>query len=182
MSRSSARGFTIVELMVVVAIIAILVTLAMQMSARTYGANGRNVADQINESIAVAHARAISTQKYHRIEIQPSLISIWQWSSLGMATPSGACPPSCWTFVQSQTIPNGVSVWDVSTTNVYGQTAPGHNGPSVKNTSLDAVIDIRPDGGSPTGGTIFISDDYQTNQYRVAIYKVTGGSYARPGW
>ncbi|HTR55902.1 MAG TPA: prepilin-type N-terminal cleavage/methylation domain-containing protein [Kofleriaceae bacterium] len=176
----SARGFTIVELMVVVAIIAILVTLAMQLSARTYGANGKNVADQANATVAIARARAISTQRYQRVQIQPSTLTIWQWSGLGMATPAGACPPNCWSFVQSQTIPSGVSVWDVSTS-VYGQTTPGNNGPSAKNTTLDAVIDIRPDGSS-TGGTLFISDDYATNQYRVAVYKVTGGSYARPGW
>jgi len=178
--RQRQRGFTLVEMMVVVCIIAILVALAMQLSARTYGANGKNVADQVNATVAVARARAVSTQRYQRLEITPQTVTIWQWSNLGMTTPGGTCPPNCWTFVQSQTIPNGVSVWSVSTS-VYGQTLPGNNGPSAKNTSLDAVINIRPDGGS-TGGTIFISDDYMTNEFRVAIYKVTGGSYARSGW
>ncbi|HEY1557731.1 MAG TPA: GspH/FimT family pseudopilin [Kofleriaceae bacterium] len=183
--RQRQRGFTLIELMVVIAIIAILVTLAMQMSARTYGANGKNVADQTTTFMQIARSRAISTQHYHRVEVQPASLTIWEWSELGMAAPSGSCslgPPvsHCWQFVQSATMPNGVSVWDVSTV-VYGQNVGAGNGPSGKNASLDDYLVFRPDGSSG-GSTTFISDDYGTHQYRVAVYKITGGSYARPGW
>jgi prepilin-type N-terminal cleavage/methylation domain-containing protein len=174
------RGFTLIELMVVVGIIAIVSMLMTTFASRQIGANGKNVADQINSFVSAGRQRAVATQHYQRIEITPTAINMWQFRQAGMATPSGTCPPNCWDFVRSMTMPNGVSVWSVSTT-VYGQTAGAGNGPSAKNTSLDYNLDIRPDGGS-TGGTVFVSDDTGTNQYRVAVYKITGGSYARAGW
>jgi prepilin-type N-terminal cleavage/methylation domain-containing protein len=170
------RGFTLIEMMVVVAIIAILSGLVISISSRTYGANAQNVSDQINSTVSFARMRAVASRRFHRVEVTPSQIIVWQWSKFGMATPAGSCPANCWQVLQQTTLPNGISVWNTQST---VQVAPGAT--VTQNTSLDAFINFKPDGSS-TGGTIFITDRQQSKKYRVLVYKATGSSYARAAW
>src|SRR5678815_3556188 len=67
--RHTQRGFTLVELMVVVAIIAILGALMVGMSTRPYGANAATMSDQLVSEFSFARMRSISTRKLHRVTI-----------------------------------------------------------------------------------------------------------------
>jgi len=146
MTRQS-RGFTLIELMVVVAIVAILVTLTVSVTKAQYSGNPRGIADQVNATVTLAKQRAVANRRYHKIEVLPQEIDLWQWSSFGMATPGGSCPPNCWQFLQKTAVPTEGLIWDATTT-VYASS--GYTGS--KNSSLDFEIDVRPDGSTP-GGT-----------------------------
>jgi prepilin-type N-terminal cleavage/methylation domain-containing protein len=171
MKRASQRGFTLIELMVVVAIIAILSALVISVNRRTYGASANAVADQLVSSTSMAKMRAVSTRRWHRLTISPTAATLWQSTTTGV-TPA----PSAWALVQTTNFGGGTTVWSCSTTVSSG------TGTSVtQNTSLSFNLDFSPDGSS-TGATCFITDDKAAHKWRVIVYKATGGSYDREAW
>ncbi|MDB4959001.1 MAG: hypothetical protein JWO36_6570 [Myxococcales bacterium] len=174
--RMTEQGFTLIEMMVVVAIIAILCGLAIGINGRTYGANAESVSDQLVSVMNLAKMRAVSSRRWQRVEVQPTRATLWQWGQAGMTVPAGSTCPACWELVQISQFPNGAKVWDVSST-VYVA-----SGASVtQNSSLDFAIDFRPDGSS-TGGTVFVTDLQHAHTSRVVVYHATGSSYARTSW
>jgi prepilin-type N-terminal cleavage/methylation domain-containing protein len=164
------RGFTLVEMMVVVAIISVLAGLMIGMNGRAYGASATSVSDQLTSAFGLAKLRAISTRRYTRLEVRAQTATLWQSAQTGLVAPTS------WQFCQTFTIPNGVSVWDGSTT-VYA--SPGAS--VSQNSAVDFAVDFKPDGSS-TGGTIFVTDAANAHPARVVIYRATGSSYARPQW
>ena len=175
MMRQSQRGFTLVELMVVVAIIAIVSTMLMSVRTQTYGAGAANTAEQIVSSLNLCKMRAVSTRRWHRCEVTPTTVTTMQWQDAGMAVPG----VGLWTIVSTVTFGAGVAVWD-ATPNVCG-VPPCTGTPSAANASLVFNVDFRPDGSS-TGGTIFVADNGRFKSSRVVVYKATGSSYARNTW
>lgn len=164
------RGFTLVELMVVVAIIGVLAGLMIGMNGTAYGASATSVSDQLTSALGVAKLRAISTRRTTRLEIRSRSATLWQSAQTGMVAPTS------WQFCQSFTIPGGATVWDGSTT-VYA--SPGAT--VSQNPAVDFAVDFRADGSS-TGGTIFVTDAANAHPARVVVYRATGTSYARPQW
>jgi prepilin-type N-terminal cleavage/methylation domain-containing protein len=173
--RRTQRGFTLVEMMVVVAIIAILSALMFGINSQTYGAGANNTSDQIVTSLNLCKMRAVSTRRWHRCEITPNTLTMMQWQNVGMAVPG----VGVWSVVATTQIGNGVTMWDASTTVCV--TTPCAAAPAAKNAALVFDLDYRPDGSS-TGGTIYISDPGLAKTYRVVVYKATGSSYARNSW
>jgi prepilin-type N-terminal cleavage/methylation domain-containing protein len=173
------RGFSLIEMMVVVAIIAILSALVIGLNGRTYGANSQNTAQELAGLFNTCRMRAVSTRRWHRCEVTATGMTMSQWSATGLTVPSGTCTPpatNCW---QPQTVtPFGTNVIAWSTLNTPD--AVGGQNPS-QNTGFPYDMDFRPDGSS-VGGTIYISDPYAKKPWRTLVYKATGGSYARIGW
>ena len=171
MKRNPQHGFTLIEMMVVVAIIAILSGLVISINKRTYGASAAAVADQLVTSASSAKMRAVSTRRWHRLVIRSSSAQLWQ------ATTTGVAAPTAWALVRTTNFGGGTTVWTCSTV-VY----PTAGAATVsQNTSLQFNLDFSPDG-STTGATCFITDDQAKKQWRVIVYKATGGAYDRENW
>lgn len=175
MMRRTQRGFTLVELMVVVAIIAILSALLVSVNTQTYGAAAANTSEQIVSSLNLCKMRAVSTRRWHRCEVTPNSITTMQWQNVGMATPG----VGLWTIVSTLTIGVGVEIWGGNTT--VCAVPPCAGAPTAANPSLVFDVDFRPDGSS-TGGTIYVTDRGHNKSSRVVVYKATGSSYARNTW
>ncbi len=189
--RHTQRGFTLTELMVVIAVIGVISALVFSVSSKPYGANPQNFAEELVQTMNLGKMRAVSTRKYHRVTVTgpsagapytASYVQIWQWSNTGMKTPSGTCdlgPPivDCWQLVQQYPIPSGV-VAHAGSTSVAA--VAGSVSPTV-DAALAFDIDFRPDGSS-TGGTVFLADRESLKPWRVVVYRATGSSYARETW
>ena len=173
------RGVTLIELMVVVAIIAVFAALMFGVNSQTYGASATNVADQLTTDLNVCKMRAVSTRRWHRCELTPTTMTMWQWSKTGMTVPAATDLTYVYQQVSVDNVPSGVTIWDGNTTVCI--TGPCGAAPTVANSSLVFDFDFRPDGSS-TGGTIYVSDPGKNKQYRVVVYRSTGSSYARNSW
>ena len=170
MKRNPQHGFTLIEMMVVVAIIAILSGLIISVNKRTYGASANAVADQLVTNTSSAKMRAVSTRRWHRLIIRNSSAQLWQATTTGVAT------PTAWALVRTTNFGGGTTVWNCSTT-VY----PASGTTVTQNTSLQFNLDFSPDG-STTGATCFVTDDQNKQKWRVIVYKATGGAYDRELW
>lgn len=168
--RRNEAGFTLTELMTVVAIIAVLSTVIVSMSGRAYGANARTTSQQVVSAVGLAKLRASSSRRVHRLVIEPNQISIWQASTMGLAT----TPSTTWKLVQQQPLGKKVKIWNVEASAITG----GGN-PVSENAVLAYPLDIRPDGQA-NASTIFLSDG--KDQWRVVVYAATAGAYARAQW
>jgi prepilin-type N-terminal cleavage/methylation domain-containing protein len=182
--KQTHRAFTLVELMVVVAIIGVLAGLMFGMAPRPYDANAGVIAEQVNATFIYARTRAVSTRKIHRVEFTTDtengqtfqVAILWAASNTGMAIPN-PLPTGYWQLVEYKRIPNGVLIWSAATTPV---TTTGSN--PAQDTNLPYTTSFKPDG-SATGTTIYITDRTGSRHYhRVLVYPVTGSSYAREVW
>jgi prepilin-type N-terminal cleavage/methylation domain-containing protein len=181
--RISQRGFTLVELMVVVAIVLILVGVMFGVNGKPYGGNPRTVSDQIVSAMNTAKMRAVSSRRFHTVVVTPQAVTLYQWSVVGMTTPTGinytCATQPCYQYVQNYPLATGITVWDKTTTACAANGCSG--APSAANASLSWNIDFRPDGSS-TGGTLYVTDTIGNERYRVVVYTATGTSYARNSW
>ena len=182
-----ARGFTLVELMIVVAILAILATILFSVAGRTYGgATGPRFAEQLASTMNFARTRALSTRKIHRVEVHPDTaeIDIYAAPTEGMAQSNYNGSGVTVQGVLRVPVPTGVTIW------AGMQGALGSGSASVSQNSAEYDVDFYPDGSSrpsdasASSSTIYITDETGNvqNQYRVLVYHTTGSAYARQYW
>jgi prepilin-type N-terminal cleavage/methylation domain-containing protein len=186
------RGFTLVELMVVVAIVAILSAILFSVAGRTYGgATAARVADQLAANLNFVRTRALSTRRIHRVEIHPDtgqlLVYVAPTQGMALTNYTGSGSGVTVQGVMRIVIPNGVSIAFVT------EGAKG-SGQTVTSSTAEYDIDFYPDGSSAhalstntddlTATTIYVQDRNPSgaNQYRVLVYHATGSAYAKQYW
>jgi len=169
-ARSHTRGFTLVEMMVVVAIVAILSGLLISTSSRPVGANARNMSETIVSTINFAKLRAGATRRVHTVQVTTSQLAVYACANTGLVC---ASPPG--DLIQQVRVAKGVTILNTST----ALFPTGGGAPSAPGSPLNSALAIRPDGQA-TAMTIFLTDT--KDSWRVLVYHVTGGAYARQGW
>ena len=175
------RGFTLVELMVVVAIVAILAALMFGVTnANLYGASPQRAADSIAANLNAVRTRALQTREIQQVQFRMDLttpvIDVYTASKTGMAYTNFSSNPI--QGVLRLSISNGITLQAVSA----GVVAAGAN-PMKGSTEVD--VTFYPDGsayvGAAGGATIYLTDSHD-NKYRVWVYHTTGSAYVRQGW
>jgi prepilin-type N-terminal cleavage/methylation domain-containing protein len=176
--RAGQGGFTLVELMIVVAIIAVFSAVMFGMASRPYSANAQVIAERLTSTMSLARTRAISTRKVHRVLLYTSatgeqVITIDEADRTGMKHTIA----TVWATVEVFRVPHGATIQDV----VAGAITTNGASPA-PNAALAYPVYFKPDG-SATASTVYITDSMGTPHFfRVLVYPATGSSYARETW
>lgn len=168
------RGFTLTELLVVVAIIAILAGLALAYAGETR-ANTRGFAEQLVSALDNARMRAISSRKWQRVnfDFEEHRVESWQALEAGMAEPEDETD---YGIVGKFELPRYVTVDAITeTADVEPDLHPGTG------QGVDLSFEFLPDGSARARTAYLIGSDNRTT-YRVLVYRATGTAYVKEGW
>jgi prepilin-type N-terminal cleavage/methylation domain-containing protein len=166
--RDAQAGFTLLELMTVVAIVGILVSLAVAADPEDK-ANTKAFGDAISSEIEAARMKAVTSRRWHRVTIDAAGGYVDQGNTFGMAMPAN------WTEVGRFGLPKRGKILSATTVTSVTELGAAPSG------GLPAVINISPDGAA-SAATIYITDARDRTRYRVAVFGATGYARVYPGW
>ncbi len=173
-SRRRDAGFTLVELMVTVAIIAVMAGLAFSYSGERR-ANMRGFVGQFVSECDSARLRALSSRRWHRITFD----TVARKLTVGQAVTTGMNIPTDdedWIMLHQIEIPRTVTVSAIGTTaDIEGGNSPGEG------EGLEQAMLFGPDGSAEPRTAYFSTTDGQTPM-RVLVYRATGTAYTKEGW
>ena len=164
------RGFTLVEMAVVIAIIGVLATLAVSANPEDQ-ATSDGFADQLVSDLDQIRLAAMATRRWHRLTLEAGRGTVDEATTIGMGAPTDFETTSL------ITPPHRImfdSILDGTQVDATGD-SPGTG------EGFDLEILFAPDGTS-SARTIYISDVRGRSKARVAIFGATGLARAYPGW
>lgn len=179
---SSERGFTLIEMMTVLAIIAILTAVLSTMASPGAG-TPRTSSEETVGMIQFARLRAESTRVIHAVKFDGATqtISVWE-SAVSTTDPTpvvGYTAPVAWALVQNITLPANAKLHSAYNATHASGTIPGLTAGNL----LPFEVQFYPDGGANKGATVLIGDqNNNASAFRIAIFRTTGGAIAREGW
>lgn len=174
MTVRSQRGFTLIELMTVLAIVAILTTALATLSSGAGEATPAQTSDRLVGMMGFARLRAEAKRTTHRVRVEPDVVSVWAKDTPGFAATTYEAQP-----ISSMGVPGGVILWNAQNTFAAAGANPAQS------TSFIVDIEFRPDGSS-TGGMVYLIDSAAnanfSAKHRVLVYALTGNAQTREGW
>ncbi|HEY7955793.1 MAG TPA: type II secretion system protein [Polyangia bacterium] len=173
-------GFTLIELMVVIAIIAIM-TVAAMFSLSGYGKAQDPAALARGVQLMMIRARGDALADNHQRELSCTTAGCTYFSANTAWTGSGACPGAvspCWVDAGDRVqTGNRALLFDIDSTTDYKTSTPGTQLTSAQT----KTITFRPDG-TATPATVYISDGNGNNAFKVYVFAGTGMARLVSGW
>ena len=176
------RGFTLVELMVVVAIVAVLSGLAAVMVRGERYGHAEGYAAQIKTQLETASQRAVARSRVQRIEVRRE--GLVHWEGCAPAAAGEPCPPTGMREPDELRRVGAISAPapELVIGGMIEQTARQGVSQVPSEGGLPGVIDFFPDG-TAQAATIFVDHEHRPDErFRIGVFQASGYVNIWRGW